>query len=360
MWTRVSIILLNYNGLLFNNNCIDSLLQQSYINFEIIFVNNFSTDGSCEEVERKFIKQINDWIIKVIQPWYNTWFAMGNNIGVQHSDNQSEYICLLNNDVTVPTNRLERLIKGIESDSTLGAVGSVIYDQGYEEQIHDFLFKDYKKGVNNYFFDSITAEQTDEDKAWNVIYTTGISWCCLLYKKSLLPKPFDDIYFAYMEDTALCIKIVLQWYRVGIVKDSIVHHVWSASFGKEPTLFKVFHGMKNYMLNFILLSQWYRWIIVLPWLIVWIFVRSLFSYPFLRIQWLGKALRRVITHGRVISDIKKNMKVTIASRVLYQKLSEKFISTPFYTQPTVIQQKVISMLNFLSIVYFMLFKYLIR
>lgn len=89
-----------------------------------------------------------------------------------------------------------------------------------------------------------------------------------MYKKELLDEPFDDMYFAYMEDTALSMKIILQGYRVGMVKDSHIQHLGSASFGKKPNVFKAFHGLKNYMLNFILLSQGYYRILVLPWFMI--------------------------------------------------------------------------------------------
>jgi glycosyltransferase involved in cell wall biosynthesis len=56
----VSIILLNYNNLEFNTACIQSISAQSYKHFEIVFINNESKDGSIEEVQRVFSKEIND------------------------------------------------------------------------------------------------------------------------------------------------------------------------------------------------------------------------------------------------------------------------------------------------------------
>lgn len=355
MKKKISIILLNYNSLQFNKNCIDSLLAQSYQSFEIIFVNNLSTDGSSEEVEKIFAHEITQGKITIIQPWHNTWFAMGNNIGVQHSDSKSEYICLLNNDVTVPKDWLENLVKGIESDSSLGAVWGMIYDQWYEDQIDDFLFVQHKKGINNYFFDSITVDQTEEDKQGNIIYTTGLSGCCLMYKKSLLKQPFDDMYFAYMEDTALCMKILLQWYRVGVIKNAIVHHFGSWSFGKKPTVFKVFHGQKNYILNFIVLSQWYRWIIILPFFIIWIAIRTLFGHQWIRVQGLAKAIWRILTHVPSIIALKKSIKRTISPWQFYKQLWAKSIDIPYYTNKAWWYNKIVSLLNIISTIYFRFF-----
>jgi len=354
MYGKVSIILLNYNGKQFNKACIDSLLQQSYKNFEIIFVNNQSDDGSCEEVEKLFITEIAVRAIKMIDPWYNSGFAGGNNIWAAASDPDSEYICLLNNDTILPTHWLENMVGGIRSDPSLWAVWGMIYDQGYEEVIKNLMFVQYKKWVNNYFFDSVIVDQTEEDKAGPVIYTTGVSWCCVMWKKSLLKQPFDEIYFAYLEDTALCMKILLQGYRIGLAKEAIVYHFWSGSFGRKPSLFKVFHGQKNYILNFILLSQWWYWIIIFPFFMLWILIRTLFSNPLIRIYGLIKALQRVISNTKQIQHIKKSIKRTISIREFYKQLSPQFMSIPFYAKSNKVYTLITAVLNKISVWYFSL------
>jgi hypothetical protein len=68
MQPLVSIIILNYNGKQFNRDCINSLLQQTYTQFEIIFVNNASSDGSCEEVKTLFYNEINVHKVIIIEP----------------------------------------------------------------------------------------------------------------------------------------------------------------------------------------------------------------------------------------------------------------------------------------------------
>lgn len=353
----VSIVILNYNGKQFNRDCINSLLQQTHTHFEIIFVNNASDDGSCEEVKTLFHDEIIAQKIHIIEPWTNIWFAWWNNAGARASSHHAEYICLLNNDTILPSDWLRNLVVWIQSDSTLWAVGSVIYDQWYEEELHDFLFVHNKKWINNYFFDSVIVNQTDEDKQGIIIYTTWLSGCCLLYKKELLEQPFDDIYFAYMEDTALCLKIILQWYRVGMVKNSFVQHFWSGSFGKKPTVFKVFHGMKNYMLNFIILSQWWYWIVVLPRFILGILIRTFVNHQTIRIQWLWKAIIWFISNRKEIIACRINTKKTIDAKHFYRQLWADFLCVPFYVKNT-LYKKIIIGINKISSLYFSLFGYL--
>lgn len=235
------------------------------------------------------------------------------------------------------------------------AVGSIIYDKGFEATMDDFLFTKQLKWVNNYFFDSVTVPQTLEDKKGNIIYTTGISGCCLLYKRSIVEIPFEEMYFAYMEDTALSIKILLQGYRVGIVKDSHIQHFGSGSFGRKPTLFKVFHGLKNYMLNFILLSQGYRWILILPRFVAWLLTRTLFDHQIIRICWLGKALFWIATHIPQIYRERIKIEVSIKPQQLYEQLGSKFIELPFYAENTGLKTRLIKIINTISIFYFRLF-----
>jgi len=86
----VSIIIVNWNAKNYLQKCIESLLEQTYQNFEIIFVDNASSDGSVEFVKTNFPK------IKIIENKKNLGFAKGNNIGIKNS--QGEIICLFNPD----------------------------------------------------------------------------------------------------------------------------------------------------------------------------------------------------------------------------------------------------------------------
>ena len=69
---KVSIILLNYNGIKFNIPCINSILKQSYQNFEIIFVDNVSTDKSLEEVKKTYQKEVQSKKIIIVENIKNT------------------------------------------------------------------------------------------------------------------------------------------------------------------------------------------------------------------------------------------------------------------------------------------------
>lgn len=116
----VSVIVLNFNGLVFLEPCLSSLEQLNYPAgmFEVILVDNASTDRSVPFVRDRF-----PWV-KIVQNESNLGFAAGNNVGIRESN--GDYIALLNNDTRVDKNWLTELVKACEEDPAVGACTSKI------------------------------------------------------------------------------------------------------------------------------------------------------------------------------------------------------------------------------------------
>jgi len=79
-WPMVSVVILNFNGKEFLNKCLDSVSRSRYANLEVILVDNASTDGSLESVQRSFGQYRN---LKIITSRSNLGFAEGNNTGAR-------------------------------------------------------------------------------------------------------------------------------------------------------------------------------------------------------------------------------------------------------------------------------------
>src|SRR3989344_3399710 len=118
---KASIIIVNWNGMKFLKNCLDSVYKQTYKNFQVYFVDNGSIDGSSEFVKKNYLKA------KIIQLDKNYGFAKPNNIAIKESfkDKEVEYIVCLNNDTIVDKNWLKELVKTARKDKKIGAVGSL-------------------------------------------------------------------------------------------------------------------------------------------------------------------------------------------------------------------------------------------
>ena len=92
----MSVIVLNFNGENYLERCLSSVLGTKYPNFEVIFVDNASTDSSLKIVEKTFG---NDNRLRIFKNNKNLGFSSGNNFGLRQS--RGEYIVFLNND-TIP------------------------------------------------------------------------------------------------------------------------------------------------------------------------------------------------------------------------------------------------------------------
>lgn len=139
---KVAIIIVNWNGLKFLNDCLNAVYKQTYKNFDIYFVDNGSYDESVKYVLNNFPK------IKVISLEDNTGFARGNNIGIREAfkDKDIKYIVCLNNDTKVKNNWLYELIKTASSDKKIGAVGSKILFYNREKTINSVGIIPLKNG----------------------------------------------------------------------------------------------------------------------------------------------------------------------------------------------------------------------
>jgi GT2 family glycosyltransferase len=94
MEPKVGIVLVNYNGAKFQNDSIRSVQNLSYHNYEVIVVDNASTDNSIMMLREEF-----PWVT-IIDAKKNLGVAAGNNIGIKYAiKHGADYIMLLNNDV---------------------------------------------------------------------------------------------------------------------------------------------------------------------------------------------------------------------------------------------------------------------
>ena len=113
---KVTIIIPNYNGKHFMEPCLKSLEAQTCKDFQILVVDNHSTDGSLEYMEQYYPD------IEVIALKENYGFSTAVNTGIRHA--QTPYVILLNNDTTVDANYVEAMIQAIEESPSIFSVSS--------------------------------------------------------------------------------------------------------------------------------------------------------------------------------------------------------------------------------------------
>lgn len=214
---RVSIVILNWNSYRDTIECIESLRKVNYSNYQILVVDNGSTDDSVKMIRGKFPD------VNLIENEKNLGFAGGNNVGIERSlKSDAKYVMLLNQDTMVDSEFLKELVNVGESDSKIGAVQSKILKTESPELIDSLgqvWFplrgpKDSKLG------------QSDHSSPATVQEIFGACAAAVLLRGEVLSKVglFDELFFCVFEDVDLSWRVRLAKYRIVLAPKSIVYH----------------------------------------------------------------------------------------------------------------------------------------
>ena len=245
---KISVIILNYNGINYLENCLRSVLVQSFTDFEIIFVDNGSIDGSLNYVKSKF----SDQRLKLFPTEENLGFTGGNNFGLKYAN--GEYIVLLNNDTEVDKDWLKYLLEAINSRANIGAVQSLVKTEGIPEKYY------LKNGTLNLLGHNIMEVfEIDENGIGEIFQLNG---CSFIIKKDIVDSLgglFPDEYFAYAEDSYLSFKLKFAGYKILHTSKSKVKHTGSATTKDYRSSFRTYLQERNRLMNYLVFfSQGFR------------------------------------------------------------------------------------------------------
>ena len=238
MYPQVSIIILNWNGKKDTIDCLESLKNITYPNYEILLVDNGSTDGSVDCFREQYPE------IEIIENKENLGFAEGNNIAIRKIvKKETKYILLLNNDTVVDKRFLDELIKVAESNQNIGILGPTIYYYSQPNKIQSAGAKIlWNKGR-----DSISRHNELDVGEYNKIEEVDyVSGCALLAKVEVFKKIgcLNKHYFAYWEETDLCIRAHDALYKVLYVPKAKIWHK-GGSTSKKTNGFIQYHMTRN-------------------------------------------------------------------------------------------------------------------
>jgi len=236
-YPKVSIIILNWNGLEDTIECLESLQKINYPNYEVIVVDNGSRGNDAQVLQEKF----GDYV-HLIKNDKNYGFAKGNNIGIRYAfDNpSSEYFLLLNNDTAVAPNFLAELIKAARSDASIGIVGPKIYYYDFEGRNNVIWFAGGKISWYrlNVFY-HIGLRDGDLPKYQTIASVDWITGSAMMFKRQVIENLslLNVQYFFGIEDVEYCLKARKHGFSVVYVPTARVWHKVSASAKRyNPTL----------------------------------------------------------------------------------------------------------------------------
>lgn len=214
-----SVYILLWNGSKWIRNCLKSILQDPYPNYEVHVIDNASSDNSVEIVEREFPQ------VRIIKNKKNYGFAKGHNIGIRDAlSNNAAYVVLLNQDIVAQPFWLTRLIEVARKNPEYEALSPITFD--YDGLNIDPL--SIRKLTHNKVFKDVDYPKSDfQDKVYEVPSLFGTA---LFFKKSIFLKVglFDPLFFLYHEESDFFQRALYHKIRVAIATSSKINH-WHTS-----------------------------------------------------------------------------------------------------------------------------------
>lgn len=229
----VSVVIANWNGLSHLERCLRALEGQTCRSFEVIVVDNGSTDRSDEMVQSSFPA------VRLIANAVNTGFAAANNAGILAST--APYVATLNNDTEPVPDWLDRLLEPAVNDPSVGMVASKMLFAHLPGTVNS---AGIALDVSGIAWDRLGGEA--DRSGDNVEEVFGPCAGAALYRRSMLDQIglFDEEFFAYLEDVDLAWRARLAGWRCLYAPSAVVYHVHSAT-GVEGSPFKSYHLGRN-------------------------------------------------------------------------------------------------------------------
>lgn len=220
---RATVIIPNWNGRWLLSRSLPALVSQSYREFEILVVDNGSTDDSVPWIKGRFPS------VQVIAQDHNTGFAAACNRGIQAST--AELVVTLNNDTAPDVNWLARLIEAADQHPDVGMFASTLFLDRTPQAIDAAGVRVNRLGVASNIGHGlpVTAVPSSAPHLFGPCAGAG------LYRRQLFDDvgPFDEGYFAYLEDVELAWRARWAGWNCMSVPGSTVLHAHSATGGQN-------------------------------------------------------------------------------------------------------------------------------
>lgn len=218
---KVSVVVPNWNGLRFVGMCLDSLSKLDFEDYEVIVVDNGSTDGSRELIEEKYPE------VRLLKLSDNMGFAIACNEGIKASN--AEYIVLLNNDIEVTPDWLRELYEGMERhpECGMGTTKMMFLDQRDVFYNTGDLFHSWSAGGGRGQGEKDTGQYEKEEYVFGACAGAGI------YRRKFFDQVglFDEDFFIFAEDVDLNMRGQLQGLKSVYLPKAKVYHIGTATVG---------------------------------------------------------------------------------------------------------------------------------
>ncbi|MCC5938450.1 MAG: glycosyltransferase family 2 protein [Lunatimonas sp.] len=239
IFPSVALVVVNWNTYGYTKNCLDQAAKLDYPNFEVILVDNGSSDGSGDRIQAEYPH------ITFLSNDRNLGFTGGNNRGIDVAlERGFSYIFLLNNDTYFDPGFLDPLVSHMEMHPGTGAVQPLIYESNGAKGVW------HAGGVFNRFTGKTSSikRTVDLQSPYPSQWLTG---CAFLVRSTVVRQigTLRDAYFAYFEDVDWSFRIKHAGYTLEIVPQAVLHHEVSASTKSKTKLKEGFLSPAAHYLN---------------------------------------------------------------------------------------------------------------
>ena len=240
MQVKISVIIPNYNGIKFLEDCVDSLMDQTFHSFEIILVDDCSEDGAMQALEKKYPDNGSFPRTHYLYHDTNCGFARSVNDGIEAAS--SEYVLLLNNDTKADRNFVGRMYKAISSHNDIFSISARMLSMSDPDIMDDA--GDYYSALGWAFSPAKDKPASMYDKASYIFAACGGA---AVYRKAALLAlgGFDNRHFAYLEDIDLGYRARLYGWKNVYLPGAVVLHAGSGTSGSRHNKFKVTLSSRN-------------------------------------------------------------------------------------------------------------------
>lgn len=240
---RVAIVLVNYNGAKDTIECIESIKHSVYTNYEIIVVDNCSTDNSVEQLEKYSISA--DFTL--IRAKKNNGFSAGNNIGIREAQKKNfDYVLLLNNDTLVTPIFLQEMLDSylnIDKESVL--TGTILYANECDKVWYaGGLYSRWTSQAKH-----LRMNQSIDQLPQAIEKINYICGCEMLIPIITLNRVgmLDEDYFLYYEDLDYSMRIDSLGIDMYYVPSSVIFHKVSSSTGGMSSMVSYYYARNAFL-----------------------------------------------------------------------------------------------------------------
>lgn len=232
MQKKVTIIIPNYNGLKFMEPCFNALKAQSDKDFELLVVDNGSTDGSVEWLKERNIPSV--FLSE------NTGFSGAVNVGIRES--KTPYVILLNNDTEPEPDYVKEMVRAMDRSPKIFSVSSKMIQLYHKDLMDDagdmysLMGWPYQRGVGQK-----SKGYTRPCRVFSACAGAAI------YRREVFAEigGFDETHFAYLEDIDVGYRAKIFGYENVYCPTAVVYHVGSGTSGSKYNSFKVKLAARN-------------------------------------------------------------------------------------------------------------------